>query len=206
MINWKKEIMVNEAITLKKTTKNDFMPLLKMYRNDDIQEYMWDTTPYSDQDILRLFEISINERDWISYSIWITPNNFGDSKSNQKIQKLIGKIDIQFSEFEEKSKIGIIIGLPEFWNKGIGTLSLKAVIDYLFCLKFYKIKADVFQSNSRSIHIFSKLGFVEEGFRLNDIKKRYKRESLIEYALFNKYLQDTAFSTEKNSLTELINI
>lgn len=193
MFNWKQEIIVNEAVLLKKTTKNDFLPLLKIYRNEAVQEFMWDTSPFSDDDILRLFETSINETDWISYSIWVMQD------------KLIGKIDIQFSEHEEKAKIGIIIGLPEFWNRGIGTSCLKVIIDYLFSLKFYKIKADVFQSNSRSIHIFSKLGFVEEGFRVNDVKKGYKRESLIEYALFNKMYQEGITVGQTQTFSELIN-
>lgn len=52
------------------------------------------------------------------------------------------------------------IGVPEFWNKGIGTEMIRLVVDYLFRVKkVNRIVMDPQVSNARAIHTYEKVGF-----------------------------------------------
>jgi RimJ/RimL family protein N-acetyltransferase len=51
--------------------------------------------------------------------------------------------------------------LPEYRGKGVGSSILKQVIDLSKLYGYKKIKLDVLKSNSRAIHVYKSLGFVE---------------------------------------------
>lgn len=87
---------------------------------------------------------------------------------------------IEFREKEEKSKIGSIslwniswlhkraeIGVwifPDYWNQGYGKQALDLIIIAAFQhLKLNRLEAHVAVENLRSIHLFKKSGFQEEG-------------------------------------------
>lgn len=56
--------------------------------------------------------------------------------------------------------IDIWIGEPEYWDKGIGTLSIKLSMKYIFrTLKAKKIIIDPHLDNPRAIHVYEKVGF-----------------------------------------------
>ena len=62
------------------------------------------------------------------------------------------------------TELGIFIGEPEYWGKGIGVEVGNLMFDYGFnTLNFHKIVAGVNTSNKRSLGMCKKLGFVEEG-------------------------------------------
>lgn len=51
--------------------------------------------------------------------------------------------------------------LPEYRGKGIGSNALKQVIDLSKLYGYKKIELDVLRSNSRAIHVYKSLGFIE---------------------------------------------
>ena len=56
--------------------------------------------------------------------------------------------------------IDMWIGEPDFWEKGIGSKSLKLLVDYIFKnLKAEKIIIDPHIDNPRAIHVYEKAGF-----------------------------------------------
>jgi RimJ/RimL family protein N-acetyltransferase len=58
----------------------------------------------------------------------------------------------------------IDIGEKEYWGKGYGTEALKLLLDYAFLeLNLHRISLRVFSHNERAIHIYNKIGFVQEG-------------------------------------------
>lgn len=53
---------------------------------------------------------------------------------------------------------------PEYWNSGIMTEALGAVIDFTFNkIQVNRIEASVSNENNASIRVLEKLGFVKEG-------------------------------------------
>lgn len=52
------------------------------------------------------------------------------------------------------------IGLPMFWNRGIGTQLIKSTVDYLFNEKnAVKVVMDPQAWNARALHVYDKCGF-----------------------------------------------
>ena len=84
---------------------------------------------------------------------------------NKEDQIPIGLIGFfQIYNIHRRAEIGIIIGEPEYWGKGIGTEAVNMMIDYGFnTLNYRKILAGVNTPNTRSLGMFKKLGFIEEG-------------------------------------------
>lgn len=60
---------------------------------------------------------------------------------------------------------------PSFRNKGIGHLLLEKLLDWTTQNPLIeKVKLGVFASNKRAIHLYKKMGFMEEGRRIAEIK------------------------------------
>jgi len=70
----------------------------------------------------------------------------------------------QIHNISRRAEIGITIGEPEYWGKGIGTEAVSLMLNYGFnTLNFRKIVAGVNAPNTRSLGMCKKLGFIEEG-------------------------------------------
>lgn len=68
--------------------------------------------------------------------------------------------DYEMENTQDVWAIDMWIGEPEFWEKGIGTKSLKLVVDYVFKKeKAKKIIIDPHTDNPRAIHVYEKAGF-----------------------------------------------
>jgi len=55
--------------------------------------------------------------------------------------------------------------LPEFWNQGLMTETLKTLIDFGFTkLKLHRLEADINPLNTNSRLLLKKVGFIKEGY------------------------------------------
>jgi RimJ/RimL family protein N-acetyltransferase len=64
------------------------------------------------------------------------------------------------------AEVGIGIGEPELWDRGLGTEALGVLLDFGFGeLRFERVELEVFASNARGRRSYHKLGFVHEGTR-----------------------------------------
>jgi RimJ/RimL family protein N-acetyltransferase len=84
-------------------------------------------------------------------------------RENQKKTK-IGSVSLwNINWFHQRSRIGIWI-LPTYWERGIGTktLTLIKIIGFNH-LNLNRIEAHIAMENERSIKMFKKSGFIEEG-------------------------------------------
>lgn len=68
---------------------------------------------------------------------------------------------------EDVHRVGAEIGYwlgEEFWNRGIATEAINAVVDYGFkTLDLVRVHAEVFEWNTASMRVLEKAGFVREG-------------------------------------------
>ena len=70
------------------------------------------------------------------------------------------------------AELGIAIGDKKFWDQGLGTDAIQTLLRHSFeTLNLRKIYLRVFEYNDRGKHLYTKLGFVEEG-RLRDDEYR----------------------------------
>ena len=73
---------------------------------------------------------------------------------------------------------------PQYWNKGIATEVLKAVIDYCQQQKdIHRLEAFVEEGNAASSKVLEKVGFIYEGTMRDCEIKNGKFVSLLIYAL-----------------------
>lgn len=87
-------------------------------------------------------------------------------------EEIIGYFRI--SKYSPENK-NIYIGAdihPNFTGKGLGYLSYKKFISYLFEeYDLNKISLEVLSNNHRAIHLYEKIGFIKEGVKREEILK-----------------------------------
>jgi RimJ/RimL family protein N-acetyltransferase len=71
--------------------------------------------------------------------------------------------EIRFKNISnESAELGIVLKNDEYKNKGLGSYSLSKSIDYAKeVLRLKKILVSILPNNTRSIHVFEKIGFKE---------------------------------------------
>ena len=98
--------------------------------------------------------------------------------------KVIGFIDLfDYNPVHKRAGIGIIIQAEADRNQGAGTEATELLLDYVFSvLDLHQVFANVEEKNTASIHLFSKLGFVEVGRKIDWIRSgnEYKNEILFQ--------------------------
>jgi RimJ/RimL family protein N-acetyltransferase len=63
-----------------------------------------------------------------------------------------------------RAEVGLFIGLPEMWDRGLGFDVLKTLVQFGFeQMNLNRIHLQVFAGNQRGIHLYEKAGFRHEG-------------------------------------------
>ena len=63
-------------------------------------------------------------------------------------------------------EFGIVIGNKNLWGQGYGKEATKFILEHGFRhLKLHRIQLIVLDFNERALHLYQKLGFVEEGIQ-----------------------------------------
>jgi diamine N-acetyltransferase len=79
----------------------------------------------------------------------------------------IGTIDVfDFDSFHKRAGIGILIANESYRRKGYASMSLTCLIKYCFkTLQLHQLYCNIMVSNSDSINLFKKMGFVLIGIK-----------------------------------------
>lgn len=116
--------------------------------------------------------ISMNRNELNPVELAITVNN-----------KVVGGIGIthQADVYRFNAELGYWLGEP-FWNKGIMTEAVQAMVDYAFNnFKLIRIYARVFDFNEASMRVLQKAGFQKEAINRKAV---YKNQTLYDEHLF----------------------
>jgi len=147
---------------------------------------------WQDKDIKSLSRNANNKKIWdnlrdefpypyteLAAKQWIEIANLDKPLTNFAIEykgTAIGGIGIilQTDIFRKSAEIGYWIG-EKYWNKGITTKSIKAMIEYSFkTFDINRLFATIFESNIASIRVLKKCGFKEEAYLKGAILKNNK--------------------------------
>ncbi len=161
-------------ITLRNWQEKDIKSLARNANNKKIWDNLRDQFPYP------YTELAAKQ--------WIVIANQDRPLSNFAIEYkgiAVGGIGIikQTDIFRKSAEIGYWLG-EKYWNKGIASKAVKAMIKYSFeNFDIIRLYAHVFENNIASIRVLEKCGFHEEA-RLNNavIKNNIIQDCLI-YAL-----------------------
>lgn len=99
---------------------------------------------------------------------------------------LVGWIDYNRGGFDEISHTASIgMGVKkEYRGKGIGKELLRKCIESARSNKIEKLELDVFSTNTVAYKVYKKIGFSEEGRRVNKRKYNGEYEDLIQMGMF----------------------
>jgi RimJ/RimL family protein N-acetyltransferase len=143
-----------DSITFEKITEDD-LPFLNSVRNSYANKYLHDSRIFTLKETIEWFK-----------------------KTNPKYY-IILKDNIRVGYFRlsnySKENMNIYVGAdisPEFVGLGIGYLSYKKFLSYIFIkYNLNKVSLEVLSTNTKAIGLYKKLGFVVEGVKREEIKK-----------------------------------
>ncbi len=170
MLNLKGELVYLRAL------ESDDLDFLYHLENDtSLWEISGTTTPYS-KGVLQLYldnsHRDIYEVKQLRLAICLKNN------------RLIGLIDLfDFDPKNQRAGVGVVVRNSEDRNRGAGTEALQLLVDYAFSiLNLRQLYANVSESNTASIKLFSKMGFIKVGVKKDWIfdNGSYKNEILFQ--------------------------
>lgn len=139
------------------------------FRSDDeaIEKYL---TWLNDEEIAFYLGRHNKNLTWSAESRWVNTDHELDFNICVPDQlhpgklTLIGTCDIKTTKDTRNALLGIVIGDPEYQNKGYGTIAIRMLVKYCFEeLGKHNVSLQVDSSNERAIACYKKAGFVECG-------------------------------------------
>lgn len=157
-------------ITFRKIKYSD-LEFINRVRNLYCEEYLHDNRKFTIDETIHWFESTNPD----FYIIQNDDKNIGYFRLNK------------YSEENMNIYVGADIA-PEYTGKGLGYLSYKIFLPYLFEeYGLNKVSLEVLSTNKRAIHLYKKLGFVIEGVKRQEVlKKGVYTDSIIMSILRNE--------------------
>lgn len=147
--------LITERLVLKEITEQDVECIYKLLSNPEVIKY--DTFElFTDikqaEDLIEYFSEAFRKKTAIFWGI-----------SLENESEIIGFCKCEIEIPKIRADFGYDLS-PEYWNSGIMTEALGAVIDFTFNkLDINRIEASVSTENNASIRVLEKLCFVKEG-------------------------------------------
>jgi [ribosomal protein S5]-alanine N-acetyltransferase len=143
-------------LLLREITFQDTESIFAFRSNPDAMRYIGKPPATSINDakeLIRKIIDALNNNDGITWGITLADNN-----------TVIGTIGFwRIAKEHYRAEIGYMLH-PEYWNQGIATEAIEAVLEYGFDrLKFHSIEAFLTPENTASVKLLEKAGFKKEG-------------------------------------------
>ena len=138
---------------------DDVEALFNYWNNKDFMNYSGRINPYSKEELINWIQSTWKEREQKKAF------TFAIIEVNKKV--IIGTIRLKIVNIiSRRADISIGIFNPIFRDKGLGTESLKLLIDFAFnTMNLLSLELKVFTNNKRAISCYEKLGFKKVGVR-----------------------------------------
>jgi diamine N-acetyltransferase len=152
------DILKGKHVALRALEPEDLEYLFALENDTDIWEISGTLTPYS-RSVLREYLERSHQDIYQAKQLRLAICAQGKSP--------VGLIDLyDFDPRHLRAGIGIVISQSENRNQGYGADALSLLCEYAFSvLDLHQLYAGVSADNARSIHLFSKLGFRQNGVR-----------------------------------------
>ncbi|MBZ9622465.1 GNAT family N-acetyltransferase [Clostridium sp. FP2] len=147
--------IVTKSLVLREITEQDAESIYQLLSNPEVIKY--DTFElFTDikqaEDLIESFNDAFRQKRAIFWGI-----------SLGNLSEIIGFCKCEIENPKIRADLGYDLR-PEYWNRGIMTEALDAVIDFTFNkADVNRIEASVSNENNASIRVLEKLGFIKEG-------------------------------------------
>lgn len=175
--------ITTEKITLRKIISSDIDSLFEIYNNESLFQY----TPVNHKknkstvkNMIGHFDRDFNKQKEIFLGICL----------NDNLNKIVGVAEIfDYNRAVNMITIGYRLN-EQSWGKGIATLTVKAMTDYLFNhIGINRIQAFVMPENIKSKNVLQRNGFIKEG----TIRQGYvwRGKGIVDLVLYSLLKSDT---------------
>jgi diamine N-acetyltransferase len=154
--------LTGNRVVLRAVEPSD-IDLIYLWENDPDNWFVSNTrTPYS-RELIKKYVLSANQDIYEQKQLRLMIQTIEDNP--QERSQPIGTIDLfDFDPYHQRAGVGILIAKKEYRSKGYATDALKTLIDYCFSiLGLHQIYCNIASTNSESIRLFTKAGFVVTG-------------------------------------------
>lgn len=143
-----------KRVILRLHQKTDIDYWMKWMNDEEVMKYLALTPPLNREDEENFYYSSRK-------NLKMFPLAIVDKKTNEPI----GNIDLRIHPLDEKSaELGINIGNKEYWNKGIATEAITALLHFAFKKAgFERVDLKVFANNIPAQKAYEKCGFQKTG-------------------------------------------
>ena len=150
-------ILETEKLILRRITKKDAPNLFEMRRDINVMRYIGKPTCKTikeARDLVTMIDNRIKNNEGINWAITLKIDD-----------KLIGNIGLhRIIKEHHRAEIGYMLA-PQFWNRGIASEAIQAVINYGFTtLNLHSIEALLDSNNIASKKLLTKFNFVKEAY------------------------------------------
>lgn len=147
-------ILEGERIYLRNLMESDVDNFCGWYSDGQVTRFLG-MKPLSRDKAKAMFNQLLNDPDGIY---------FGIIRKDEK--RIIGYVFLAHisKNLRVAREFGIVIGDKNLWGQGYGSQAARLILEYGFKhLKLHRIQLIVLDLNERALHIYRKLGFVDEG-------------------------------------------
>lgn len=172
---------------------HDDLPLINRWRNDpEIINLLGNNFLYISRDVDDAwFEQYLQNRDKAKrFAIIDEANNC-----------MVGTTQLTgIHAINQSAEFSIAIGERRYWNKGVGQIASRMVLAHGFCdLNLYRIYLTALVRNTRAIHLYEKIGFVQEGVLRGSVYK----QGIFEDQVIMSILKEEYFSSSAANLRQI---
>ena len=136
--------------------------LRPLEKKDLVRSLQWLTDPFVNKYLSQNFRDLTGEQEekWFDY-IQCSQQDMVFAILDRETGLHIGNCALDKIDKKKGScGLGIVIGDKEYWDKGYGTDSVKALVDFaLMDLRLFRIRLNVYTYNHRAINTYNKCGF-----------------------------------------------
>ena len=141
-----------EQVVLRAIERQDLPDYVQWLNDPRVLEYFGSPVPLSLAQEEKWYEQMLQDPATRAFAIDFEGQHIGSGGFNQ--------IDGRHASAE----VGLFIGLPELWDRGLGADVLQALLRFGFeQMNLHRIYLRVFAENTRAVHLYEKIGFQHEG-------------------------------------------
>lgn len=179
--------LTTPRLLLNRISATDSHPILDLFSNPEVLKF-YDLEPFTEisqaEKLIALFDSRYQSSSGMRWAIRLKASG-----------ELIGTCGFNsWSEKMHSATIGYDL-MPSFWNRGIATEALRAMLRAAFggalpCGPLHRIQADTIPGNIASETVLTKLGFSEEGIRRDAIYIRGQYKDMKSFGLLKPEFND----------------
>jgi diamine N-acetyltransferase len=149
-----------DRITLRAIERQDLPDYVRWLNDPKVLEYFGSPVPLSLAQEERWYEQMLQDSETCAFAVEFERQHIGGAGFNQ--------IDGRHAHAE----VGLFIGPPELWDRGLGADVLQTMLRFGFAqMNLHRIYLRVFAENKRAIRLYEKMGFQHEGrWRQNEFR------------------------------------